>query len=237
MTQASSRLRVEWAACAIAAAASRFIPVPLLDDAVKGRATQVAVVRTLRAEGRTYPATAVAPLYEGVDSFRGGAWKYARSIPRRVVLFPVRKYVALFGAVKGVPTDVMVVLLLARTTQRVASRGQLMGDDVSSTQEEAVRVRKAFDTTVDEMDLRLFAGALKDALSGSRGLARSAVGYARSTFGRDDAVKEADTGQSLDPKGEVGESARAIDKVLDRPDVARQLDEFDRRLDERLKHS
>jgi hypothetical protein len=235
MTPASSRLRVEWAACAIAAAASRFIPVPLLDDAVKGRATQVAVVRTLRAEGRTYPAAAVAPLYEGVDTFMGGAWRYTRSIPRRVVLFPVRKYVALFGAVKGVPTDVMVVLLLARTTQRVAARGGLTGADEEALQQEALLVRKAFDTTVDEMDLRLVAGALKDALSGSRGLARAAVGYARHTFGRDDAASEADTGQGLDPGGEVGQSARRVDQVLDRPDVAKQLEEFDRRLDKRLK--
>lgn len=234
MTAANSRLRVEWAACAIAAAASRFIPVPLLDDAVKGRATQVAVVRTLRAEGRTYPAAAVAPLYEGVESFRGGAMKYARSIPRRLVLFPVRKYVALFGAVKGVPTDVMVVLLLARTTQRAAARGDLAGDDVSSVQEEAVRIRKAFDRTVDEMDLRLFAGALRDALSGSRGLARSAVLYARNTFGRDDARTEAETGRGLDPGGEVGQSAARVDQVLDRPDVVKQLEEFDRRLDQRL---
>jgi hypothetical protein len=234
MTPPSSRLRVEWAACAIAAAAARFIPVPLLDDAVKGRATQFAVVHTLRAEGRTYPADAVAPLYEGVDSFMGGAWKYARSIPRRVVLFPVRKYVALFGAVKGVPTDVMIVLLLARTTHRVAERGGLSGDDVSSVQQEALRLRKAFDRTVDEMDLRLFAGALRDALSGSRGLARSAVGYARDTFGREEAPDDADPGRDLDPGGEVGQGARRVDQVLDRPDVAQQLEEFDRRLDRRL---
>src|SRR5258706_16438820 len=106
MTPADQRLRVEWAVCAIAAAASRFIPVPLLDDAVKARATQVAVVRTLRAAGREYPPAAVAPLYEGVDSWAGGMGRYVRSVPRRIVLFPLRKYVALFGAVKGVPADV-----------------------------------------------------------------------------------------------------------------------------------
>ena len=148
MASASSRLRLEWAVCGIAAAASRFIPVPLLDDAVKGRATQVAVVRTLRAQGRDYSSGAVAPLYQGVDA-GGGVWKYARSIPRRVVLFPVRKYVALFGSVKGVPTDVMVVLLLGHTTQRVLEKGGLSGGDETALQAEAAHLAAAARVVID----------------------------------------------------------------------------------------
>ena len=47
-----TRLQREWVLCAIAAAASRFIPVPLVDDLVKERAVRTAVSRTWRAHGR-----------------------------------------------------------------------------------------------------------------------------------------------------------------------------------------
>src|SRR4051812_8769071 len=97
----------QWAVCGIAAAAARFVPVPLLDDAIRLRAAQLAVLRTLRANGRDYSTHAVEALYAGTDAGAAGRvrdmLRYLRSVPRRVLLFPVRKYVALFGAVKGVP--------------------------------------------------------------------------------------------------------------------------------------
>src|ERR1700750_480078 len=93
----------QWAVCAIAAGASRFIPVPLLDDAVKGRATRIAVLVTVHAAGAYYPRASVAPLWDGVESWRDGVRTYVKSVPRKIVLFPVRKYVELFGAVRGVP--------------------------------------------------------------------------------------------------------------------------------------
>jgi hypothetical protein len=237
MSLASQRLRAEWAVCAIAAAASRFIPVPLLDDAVKSRATQVAVVRTLRANGRDYSADAVAPLYEGVETWAGGAFRYMRSVPRRVVLFPVRKYVALFGAVTGVPTDVMIVLLLARTTQRCLAAGRLTGPDEKAVERESVAIRRAFDATLAEMDLRLFTGALSDSLSRSRGLAVAATRYARRVFGRRRPNADAGMAADLDPGGEVGQGARRVESVLERPDIVKLLEEFDARLDARLARS
>jgi hypothetical protein len=229
----------EWAVCGIAAAAARFIPVPLLDDAVRLRATQVAVVRTLRAQGRDYPSDAVEALYAGADAGSAGrfreALRYLRSIPRRVLLFPVRKYVALFGAVKGVPTDVMHVLLLARTVYRVLGQGRLSGSEKPTGAEkkalrrEAVPIRIAFDQALDGMDLRLLTGALADGLSQGKGLTSAAVSYARKTFGRDDADP------ALDPGGEVGQGAEQVEAVLRRPEIARLLAEFDARFDARLK--
>src|SRR3954454_17835037 len=163
----------EWAVCAIAAAAARFTPVPLLDDAVKFRAIRIAVLRTLRANGRSYSSDWVEPLYAGADAESAGmvrkAFGYLRTVPRRVVLFPIRKYVALFGSVRGVPTDVMTVLLLARTVHRCLAEGRLAGADPERLRAEAVQIRGAFDTALDGMDLKLLTGALSDGLSQGRG--------------------------------------------------------------------
>jgi hypothetical protein len=221
----SKQLVGQWAVCAIAAAAARFIPVPLFDDAVKLRATQVAVLRTLRANGRTYPSDAVEALYAGTDAGAAGAvreaFRYLRSIPRRVLFFPVRKYVALFGAVKGVPTDVMHVLLLARTVHRSLAQGRLTGTDEKQLRREAVQIRAAYDDAIHGMDLRLLTGALADGLSQGKGLTTAAVGFARKTFTRDD------DDAALDPGGEVGAGAERVEEVLRRPEITRLLLEFD----------
>jgi hypothetical protein len=232
----------EWAVCAIASAAARFIPVPLLDDAVKYRAIRIAVLRTLRANGRSYPADAVEPLYAGVDAASAGlvrrAFRYLGTVPRRVALFPIRKYVALFGSVRGVPTDVMTVLLLSRTVHRCLAEGRLVGSDGEKLRAEAVQIRKAFDQALDGMDLRLFSGALADGLSQGRGLTSAAVGYARKTFGRrdDDGASHHDghSADELAPGGAVGEGAERVREVLRRPEIAHQMADFDARFDANL---
>ena len=229
----SKQLVGQWAVCGIAAAASRFIPVPLLDDAVKLRATQVAVLRTLRANGRTYPSDAVEALYAGTEAAGQlrEALRYLRSIPRRVLFFPIRKYVALFGAAKGVPSDVMHVLLLGRTVHRSLAQGRLTAPgptgelskaDTQALRREAVLIRAAYDDAIHGMDLRLLTGALADGLSQGRGLTAAAVGFARKTFGRD-----GDAEAGLNPGGEVGAGAERVEEVLRRPEITRLLIEFD----------
>ncbi|MBT0770393.1 hypothetical protein KIH74_15730 [Kineosporia sp. J2-2] len=213
--------------CGIAVAAARFVPVPLLDDAIRLRATQVAVVRTLRAGQRTYPSKRVAPLYEGAD---GGvfhdAMKYLRSVPRRVVLFPVRKYVAIFGAVKGVPTDVMKVVLLSRVLHRSLVQNRLPEDDEEAAREQqALRIRQAYDEAFKGMDLRLLSAAIADGLSQGRRLTPAAVKFARSTFGKPDDQKVTDA--ELRPDGAVGESAERVEEALDRPEIQLILERFD----------
>jgi hypothetical protein len=236
----SRQLVGEWAVCAIAAAAARFIPVPLLDGAVKFRAIRIAVLRTLRAHGRTYPADAVEALYAGVDTASAGlarrAFRYLRTVPRRVMLFPIRKYVALFGSVRGVPTDVMTVVLLSRTVHRSLAKGRLTGSDEDRLRAEAMQIRAAFDEALDGMDLRMFTGALADGLSQGRGLTSAAVAYARKTFGRSDDGRPGDGGE-LAPGGAVGEGADRVEEVLRRPEIARLITEFDAKFDAVLARS
>jgi hypothetical protein len=225
----------EWSVCGIAAAAARFIPVPLLDDAVKHRAIRIAVSRTLRANGRTYSSALVEPLYAGVDADAAGmtqrAMKYLRTVPRRVILFPVRKYVALFGSVRGVPHDVMTVVLLSRSVYRSLAAGRLAGSNEDALRAEAVQIRAAFDRALEGMDLRMFTGALRDGLSQGKGLTSAAVKYARTTFTRNE-KDDVD----LTPGGAVGEGAERVEEVMRRPEIARLIGEFDTKFDAELAH-
>jgi hypothetical protein len=157
-----------------------------------------------------------------------------------VVLFPVRKYVAIFGAVRGVPTDVMHVLLLARIVHVSLARGRLIDpeptgrlskEQARALSAEAVRIRKAYDQALRGMDLRMLSAALADGLSGGKGLTRAAVNYARQTFGQAD---EAQAETHLNPGGEVGAGAERVEEVLNRPEIAVLLEEFDARFESEL---
>ena len=197
------------------------MPVPLLDDAIRARAVRIAVSRALRAHGRDYPAGRLEPLWE--DQSGGGLGRRVAAVGRRVLLFPIRKYVAVFGAVRGVPNDVMRVVLLARTVDRRLALGELATPDP----DRARQIRRAVDAALDGMDLRLLTAALGDGLSQGRGLTAAAVGYAR-RFGDKDADPD------LNPAGPVGAGAQRVTEALERPEVARLLNRFDGQVDAAL---
>jgi hypothetical protein len=218
----SPALVSQWAACGIAAAAARFVPVPLLDDAIRARAVRIAVSRALRAHGRDYPAGRLDPLWE--DEGVGLARRVA-AVSRRVLFFPIRKYVAVFGAVRGVPNDVMRVVLLARTVDRRLAKGELATPDPARARE----IRRAVDAALDGMDLRLLTAALGDGLSQGKDLTVAAVRYARK-FGDRDADPD------LAPTGPVGAGARGVTEALERPEITQLLARFDARVDAALSH-
>lgn len=220
----------QWAVCGIAAAAARFVPVPLLDDVIRQRAAQVAVVRTLRAHGRDVPAELLEPLWAEQEGQRSGRRRRLRAVARRLLLFPVRRFVAVFGAVRGVPTDVMRVVLLARTVDRRLDQGALTGPD--RLPEEAAALRRAVDEAIEGMDLRLLTAALGDGLSHSRGLSSAAIALARRRFTTAD--PEGDPESGLAPDAPVAEGAQRVTEVLRRPDVAQLLDRFDAQVDAQL---
>jgi hypothetical protein len=209
--------------CGIAAAAARFVPVPLVDDVIRRRAAQVAVVRTLRAHGRTYPSDRVAALW---DDGRTGLGSRLRSVPGRLLLFPVRKYTAVFGAVRGVPNDVARVVLLARSVDRRLERGALSSPERLA--DEATALRQAVDEAIDGMDLRLLTAALADGLSSSRGLTTSAVAFVRQR------VATPDPDADLPADGALAEGAAHVTEVLRRPEIATLLDGFDAEVAARL---
>ena len=213
----------QWAVCGIAAAAARFVPVPLLDDVVRQRAAQVAVLRTVRAHGSDVPSDVLQPLWGEADGQSSGLRRRVRALSRRLLLFPVRKYTALFGAVRGVPTDVMRVVLLARSVERRLDRGEL--SDPATAGHQARALRRAVDEGIAGMDLQLLTAALADGLSQSRGLSTAAVAFARKRF------TDQDPEAGLEPDAPVAEGAERVTEVLRRPEVGQLLDRFDAEVD------
>lgn len=221
-----SSLVTSWAVCGIAAAAARFVPVPLLDDVVRQQATRLAVLRTLRAHDRDAAADQVRPLWGEREEQSSRLRRRLRSLSTRLLLFPVRKYAAVFGAVRGVPTDLLRVVLLARTVDRALERGRLA--DGPALEGEARALRRAADETIDGMDLRLLTSALADGLSQTRGLTSAALALARRRFTQ----PGADVG--LTPEARVAEGAERVTQVLRRPEITQLLDRFDAEVDVRV---
>jgi hypothetical protein len=220
-------LVTQWAACGIVAAAARFVPVPMLDDVVRERAARVAVGRTLRAHGRDYPSELLEPLW-GEQGRGTGMRRRLKALSMRVLLFPVRKYAAIFGAVRGVPNDVMRVLLLARTVDRRLALGELTDPDPDRLADQARSIRHAVDEAIRDMDLRLLTAALADGLSQGRELSSAAVSAARRWLSRSDPEP------SLQPDGAVDEGAQRVTEILRRPEITRLLDHFDARVNAAL---
>jgi hypothetical protein len=222
----------DWVVCGLVAATARFVPLPLLDDALARRAVREAVRRTLRVHGRTYPVEAVQPLHDRPGSLLGAV----AALPVRLALWPWRKWVRLAGAVQGVPSDLVRVLALGRTTHRVLLRGGLTDDPTRgrgpasrrALRQEAEHVRAALDETLAELDLHLLRGALQDAVGGARGLSGALVDYAR---GRFDAQRGDD---DLAPGTTVDEGVDRVLAALRQPEVRRVVAELDRRVDARL---
>ena len=224
MTEPS--LQTQWAVCGIAAAAARFLPVPLLDDVVRRWAARVAVVRTLRAHGSGLPAELVEALWEEPDQARRGLRGRLGRVPKRLLLFPVRKYAAVFGAVRGVPNDVARVVLLARAVERRLELGALASPERAP--DEAHALRRAVDAAVEGMDLRLLTAALSDGLSRSTGLASAAVTLVRRRLADDD------LDAPVPADGALADGAQQVTEVLRRPEIAALLDRFDAEVSHRL---
>lgn len=226
MTEPSPVLVSQWAVCGITAAAARFVPVPMLDDVIREQAAHVAVIRTVRAHGDRSDTAPLEPLWDDDGTPGSSVGRRLRAASLKIVLFPVRKYAALFGAVHGVPSDVLRVVLLGRAVDRRLDRGELTGTDEERTAR-ARELRRAVEQAIDGMDLRVLTAALADGLSQGKDLTKQAVAYARRLIRRGDEA-------SLPVEGEVGAGAERVTEVLRRPEITRILEDFDARVDEAL---
>jgi hypothetical protein len=214
--------------CALLAAAARFVPVPLLDDVLRERIRQYLVSRLLDGGGRTFSSGRVGPLWKDEGSCTSGCLALLWKVPLAIVLFPIRKIVAIVTAVRGFARDVTEALLFGRALDRALVRGLLAeGSPEPTLHAEALVIRRAFDHAAAGADTRIVSVALADALRGIRGLPRAALRAARSL---------AKSGQAAAPPKDqvVEQGAGAVEQTLDRPDVARVLADFDARFDAAL---
>ena len=220
---ADSWLVHQWVVAGIVSAAGRFVPVPFVDDMVRTQCRKFVIKRTLAAHDRSELYPELEALYdEGSKGFIAGALGTTARAARKLLLFPIRKVVAIATSARGVPLEVMRVVLLGRTLDRRLRQGAFTAAD-------APRLRAAFEKAFAGMDLRVVRAALKDALTGVSGLKSAAVKSARQVAGHPtdpEAVNQAE------PTVQAG--ATQVQQALDRPEMLELFAKFDHRVDEAL---
>jgi hypothetical protein len=162
--------------CALLSAAARFVPVPFVDDLLRERIRQYLVSRLLRNGGRGYGSGQVGPLWRDEAGCASGCLTLLWRIPIKILLFPIRKIVALITALRGFSRDLTDSLLFGRALERALARGLLAeGSPQPRLLSESSAVRRAFEQASQGVDRAIVAGALANGLRGIRGLPAAAL--------------------------------------------------------------
>ncbi|EMI42937.1 hypothetical protein [Rhodopirellula sp. SWK7] len=229
VNHSSDYLTHQWVVAGIVSSSSRFIPVPFIDDLVRDQCRRFVVSQTLEANRANANVTldALKPYYADNGGCLAGCVGAIAKAPLKLLLFPIRKVLAVVTSVRGVPLEIMRMVLLGRTLQRYLSDDSHEIDAVF-----AARMRTAFDQSFSGMDFRVAKAAMNDALSHVSGWKTSAMETARQVAAPDENVKD-----DLVPSQEVETGAKKVQQVLDRPDIVSLFAEFDRRFDAQMKQT
>jgi hypothetical protein len=220
--------------CALLSAAARFVPLPFVDDLLRERIRQYLVSRLLRQGGRGFGSARVAPLWRDQGGCASGCLTLLWKIPLKLLLFPIRKILAVVTALRGFSRDLSDSLLFGRALERALARGLMAdGSPEPLLLAESNAVRRAFEQASVGVDKAMLAGALGDALRGIRGLRTAALRAARSLARSQDPADPEASAQPSD-REVVEQGASAVEQTLTRPDVARVLADFDARFDAAL---
>ena len=225
----------QWVLAGIASAAARFVPVPLVDDLIRDRSRRFAIARTLSSHDRSFGAVELRPLYDNSRGFFGTMVGKVAALPMKLALYPIRKLVRMFGSVRGVPLDLMRTYLMAHTVDRCLARGYFNDtapDDHRTEQARAVRV--AFDEAFDGIDWRAAKSLFSDTMEQVGHWRSSTVDLARQVFASDETDPDRLDAAELERPSEVRRGAEKVEAMLDRPEIAKLIDDFDQRFDRAL---
>ena len=212
-----------WVMAGIMSSASRFIPVPFVDDVIRDRCQRYAVAKTLAAHGVQEHLDQVRPYIDSNAGCLAGCLGTVAKAPLKLLLFPIRKIVSVLTSVRGVPLEITRMVLLGRTLDRILQTGDV------PTETEARKMRVAFDTAFARIDFRAVKAAINDSLDQLGGWKDAAIAAAREVLGAGDKGDLA-----TDPiagSAKIEESAQQVDQAMNDPATLRLFAEFDARFD------
>ncbi|MBK7586750.1 MAG: hypothetical protein IPI67_42010 [Myxococcales bacterium] len=215
-------------------AACRFVPLPFADDVFRSAVGRLIVGRALELHGRSFSAKEVAPLYSESVGCTSGCLMALPMILAKLILFPLRKLLALLGAARGISRDLCTALLLGRSVERCLVRG-LLPEGGERRESDAKLIRGSFDRALAASDLstsRLLLGAA--ALASKRSLAAAGRAVAAMFQKRSDASPGELAEEERDA---VNQGAENLEGALDDPRVVQEIEAFDARFDEQLTRS
>lgn len=220
-TSESSWLSHQWVVAGLVAASARFIPIPYVDDIVRRQCRRFVVSRTLASTSGTTQLEDLKPYYDSNHGFISGAVGTLARAPLKLLLFPIRKVVAIATSIRGVPLEVIKTVLLGRTLQRQLQHGAISAD-------QAVQMRYAFDDAFARMDFRTLRAAIHDAIRSVRGWKVAAMETARNVADAEDSAGKAIEISAAEP---VETGASKLQQVLEQAETAKLFAKFDERFD------
>ncbi len=214
----------QWIVAGVVSASARFIPVPFVDDIVRKQCRRFVISRTI-AENRSPVSTDdLRALFDDNSGCLGGCVGTIAKAPLKLLLFPIRKVMSIVTSVRGVPIEIIRMVLLGRTIDRYAKLGKLNEQDSSAT-----TLRLAFDDAFARMDFRVVQATIGDALRAAKGWKASATSDATEI-----ARRQSLDSDSLSSTDGVNRSADKIQTAINHPTITELFADFDRRLDQSL---
>ncbi len=165
-------LQHQWVVAGIIASAARFVPIPFVDDIIRSQCRRFVVSRTLAASDTTLSKSELKALYGGSGGFVAGFVGTLAKAPLKLLLFPIRKFVAVVTSIHGVPLEIMQTVLLGRTLRRQLESGTFDPNQVTN-------MRLAFEDAFAGMDFHAVRAAITDTLRSVQSWKSSAIDSAR----------------------------------------------------------
>lgn len=224
----SSELKRLWVIAGVVAASARFIPVPFADEMVRDRCRRFVVAKTLAHHGARATVDELREYHAGSGGCVGGCSGWILLAPLKLLLFPIRKIVAVVTSVRGVPLEITRTVLLGRTLDRRLREG-----DVDA--EEAARMGRAFQVAFAHMDFRGSRAAIMDAISQAGHWRSEAFKIARWAARLPRRTSVETMSAELESNQTVDQAAAKIENALTLPETLKLFDDFDHRFDEAMK--
>lgn len=217
----------QWILAGMVSSAARFVPIPFVDDVIRGQCRRYVVTRTLEAHDRTDSLKELRAYYADDSGCIAGCLGMLAKAPVKLLLFPIRKIVAILTSVRGVPMEIIRMVLLGRTLDRLLKDETIHAGPVKPQQ--VLAMREAFEEAFARMDFRVVRAAMSDALSGVSGWKESAMDLAANVAGRENQAQPAG---DLQADANMKAGAKQVEEVLERPELVAVFAEFDERFDE-----
>lgn len=209
-----------WLASGFVYASARFVPVPFVDDVIRQRCRQY-VVQTVLKDLPSDDSSDVADLYSSGGGWFAGCASMTVRAPIKLLLFPIRKIVALVTSIRGVPLDVLRMVLLGRAIQQWKQIELVQ--DTNPNREQIDRFKAAFDQAFGGIDFRLLRSSVSDLRRVTKPWRQAAKAFSKAASEEKDNV--AGTVETIRDSQQV----REAQQLMNRPSVLKTFQEFDAR--------
>lgn len=209
-------------------AAGRFVPLPLLDDIVREQVALYAVTKAVEGNGKSVPRAHLVPLASPSDGCFSGCLGMALLLPLKIILFPIRKVLAIVFAARGLTRDIVEIVLLCRLVDRAIERGEIDGARSSESQRaESLLLRQALDAALKGTNLEILSATLRAVLGPLRGVMLAGLSALR-------IMRRQGEGAAPASDEALSEGTSRLERAFDRPEVRALIESLDAKVDTEL---